>query len=103
VEPSYSSRKMNNPDIIYDDYDTPATGSNVVGYTGEPSAIEQKLNDLQNLLEKQLIAKEADGVREKKEDETNKPETNKNLACLQLVYNQLVANEVDEIYANQIM
>lgn len=103
VEPSYSSRKMNNPDIIYDDYDTPPTGPSVVGYTGEPSAIEQKLNDLQNLLEKQLIAKEADGVREKKEDETNKPETNKNLACLQLVYNQLVANEVDEIYANQIM
>jgi flagellar biosynthesis protein FlhF len=30
-------------------------------------------------------------------------ETNKNLACIQLIYNQLISNEVDEKYANQII
>ncbi|MEG1457719.1 MAG: flagellar biosynthesis protein FlhF [Acetivibrio sp.] len=62
------------------------------------SAIEQKLNDLQFLLEKQLKATEMDN---KKEEETE--ESGKNIACIQLIYNQLINNEVDEKYVNQII
>jgi len=62
------------------------------------SAIEEKLNNLQSLLEKQICAKE----ELEKENGKSKP-INKNLACIQLIYNQLVINEVDEKYANQII
>jgi flagellar biosynthesis protein FlhF len=91
------------PDIIYDD----APGERPLerayaGISTEPSAIELKLNNLQSLLEKQMIEKE------KEKDttpvsETKNAEPNKNLACIQLIYNQLISNEVDEKYANQII
>jgi flagellar biosynthesis protein FlhF len=91
--------RMNfNPDIIYEDRVKPA-GLSGKETSGEPSAIEQKLNNLQNLLEKQLNTKET----EEREEPKAAAEANKNLACVQLVYNQLVSNEVDEIYANQII
>lgn len=75
-------------DIIYEDEDK----------KGEPSAIEQKLNNLQSLLEKQMNEKMTSEKQEIKQAEPNK-----NIACIQLIYNQLVANEVDERYANQII
>ena len=94
--------RMNfSPDIIYEDRAEPA-GLSGKETSGEPSAIEQKLNNLQNLLEKQLNTKETE-VREVREEPKAVTEANKNLACVQLVYNQLVSNEVDEIYANQII
>lgn len=94
-------RKPILPDIIYDDENenrfTGKTGSN----SGtEPSAIEVKLNNLQSLLEKQMIEKEK-SAQEK--TDTKITESNKNLACIQLIYNQLISNEVDEKYANQII
>ena len=99
VEPQVNPRKTLNPDIIYGDYDDDkASGSFEDEIIGESSAIEQKLNNLQNLLEKQLNVKETEVLNDTKENPKNK-----NLACLQLIYNQLVSNEVDEIYANQIM
>ncbi len=61
------------------------------------SAIEQKLNDLQQLLEKQM---KINKVVEKDDDVE---ENGKNIACIQLIYNQLIGNEVDEKYANQII
>lgn len=88
--------KRNFPDIIYDD---PPEGFKTEADTSkETSAIEEKLNNLQNLLEKQMIEKE----------ETDKADIksktfNKSLAFIQLIYNQLVLNEVDEKYANQII
>jgi flagellar biosynthesis protein FlhF len=85
------------PDIIYEDLVKPA-GLSGKEASGESSAIEQKLNNLQSLLEKQLNTKEPEGPKEQKAAEPNK-----NLACVQLVYNQLVSNEVDEIYANQLL
>lgn len=97
AEPRVNPRKVLKPDIIYDDFEDNFTVSG--GETSsEPSAIEQKLNNLQSMLEKQLNAKETDELKVTKDTETNK-----NLACIQLIYNQLVSNEVDEIYANQIM
>jgi len=94
-------KKPVNQDIIYEDepYSPPSynVGSSI---TSEPSAIEVKLNNLQSLLEKQMSEKEKE-VEEKKEPKPT--ETNKNIACIQLIYNQLVSNEVDEKYANQII
>lgn len=88
-------------DVIYDD--TKENVSEVVRgeATTSPSAIEMKLNNLQSLLEKQMLEKEKAGTQEKSDAKVM--EMNKNLACIQLIYNQLVANEVDEKYANQII
>lgn len=68
----------------------------------ETSAIEEKLNSLQHLLEQQM---------NEKRDETTNPETqndsnnksSKNSTYINLIFNQLLNNEVDEKYANQIL
>lgn len=67
----------------------------------ETSAIEKKLNNLQELLEKQLN----DSRTEQKTDEKEevKVNHNNNLNLIQLVYNQLLRNEVDEKFVNQIL
>lgn len=88
----------------------PALNPNIIIEKEEPeneNAIEKKLNDLQKLLETQLIKKE-------EEKDTSEPETQgtekiqedleeKSIACIQLIYNQLINNEMDEKYANQII
>jgi flagellar biosynthesis protein FlhF len=77
------------PGIIYENEEK------VSDYT---SAIEHKLNNLQNLLEKELI--------EKRDSTTSSPkveEDDKSMSLVQLVYNQLLRNEVDEKYINQII
>lgn len=66
----------------------------------EESAIEKKLNNLQNLIEQQMKEKEVASTSLMKEEVE---ENNKNLECLRLIYNKLIENEVDEKYANQIM
>jgi flagellar biosynthesis protein FlhF len=79
--------------------------------TVEASAIEKKLNSLQELLEKQLNEsrpeeKEAHAKQwaEKEEIKTEEKENvNKNHSLIQLVYNQLLSNEVDEKFVNQIL
>lgn len=96
-----------------------------ISTTVETSAIEKKLNNLQELLEKQLNESRTEqretltGQREdhtkqweahagqwvEKEDfKADEKETvNKNLSLIQLVYNQLMNNEVDEKFINQIL
>lgn len=86
----------------------------------EESAIEKKLNSLTELLEKQVAAasssaKESANLKrdldalvlsddEKKEVKEEKDiASEKRIACLQLVYNQLLNNEVDEAYANELI
>ncbi|MDF2944969.1 MAG: hypothetical protein K0S01_3827 [Herbinix sp.] len=94
-------RKIIHPDIIYDDEPMDRLmKKSGVELASEPSAIEAKLNNLQSLLEKQIIEKEKDTQAI---SEAKAMETNKNLACIQLIYNQLISNEVDEKYANQII
>ncbi|WOO36549.1 flagellar biosynthesis protein FlhF [Anaerocolumna sp. AGMB13020] len=71
-------------------------------FTEDASAIEKKLNSLQELLEKQLLERQS----EKKEPEENKqkdPEEQKREACIQLVYDQLLRNEVDEKFVTQLV
>ncbi|SHO49843.1 flagellar biosynthesis protein FlhF [Anaerocolumna xylanovorans] len=68
----------------------------------EASAIEKKLNSLQELLEKQLLehqeTKKAEEVVKQKD-----PEEQKREACIKLVYDQLLRNEVDEKYVTQLV
>ena len=58
--------------------------------------LEQKLDNLQNIIEKQIQEKPVKEVEDKISDD-------KNLECLKLIYNQMIDNEVDEVYANQII
>lgn len=64
------------------------------------SAIEQRLNELQSLLEKQIQVqvKEEQIIPVKKE-----PEESKTSIYTKLIIEQLLNNEVDEKYVNQIM
>jgi flagellar biosynthesis protein FlhF len=71
----------------------------------DTSAIEKKLNNLQELLEKQFQDKKEEEKVEEKEEETKeevKEEETKS-PYVQLIYNQLVRNEMDEQYVNQIL
>ena len=95
--PTTQPRKTILPDIIYDE---PMDKTVMRETTVTPSAIELKLNNLQSMLEKQMIEKDKENL-EKSEGKVL--ESNKNIACIQLIYNQLISNEVDEKYANQIM
>ena len=71
----------------------------------DSSAIEEKLNNLQSMLEEQLIknAKPEDRIGEVKKENPKEEVQNKSITCVRLIYNQLIANEVDEKYANQIV
>lgn len=89
-------KKQNFPDIIYDDQ--PVQTAPKPETIRESSAIEEKLNNLQNLLEKQMVDK-AENIKPNEKSKV----VNSNIACIQLIYNQLITNEVDEKYANQII
>ena len=95
-----ATAKVKNDDII----DEPVKGNGQEEYTDSfnsaPSAIELKLNNLQNLIEKQMIGKEKD---ERDKMDTNEAEGNKSLIYIQLIYNQLINSDVDEKYANTIL
>ncbi len=94
-----SSLKLN-PNIIYDKKESTLTGKDkkLPEEKSDTSAIENKLNNLQNLLEKQLNEK-----RMEEKSEEKKEETHNNPQYIKLVYNQLVRNEMDEKYVNQIL
>ena len=101
ITPMPPARMVKAPDIIYEDNTDKKQSFAMSGNTiTSPSAIEVKLNNLQNLLEKQISEKEK---LHQDDDDTKTAEQNKSLACIQLIYNQLISNEVDEKYANQII
>ncbi len=64
-------------------------------------AIEARLDNLQNLLEKQI--QPAAEEEEPEEDNKGKEENDETLAFIQLLYNTMIENEVNEKYANQII
>ena len=67
----------------------------------KPNAIEEKLNNLTNMLEGKM-----NNTNESKVDPEVKKTENENtinIKFIQLVYRQLLDNEVDEKYANQII
>lgn len=63
--------------------------------TQKENAIEKKLNNLQDLLEKQLSTVNS--------EEEKQEELSQNEEYLLLIFNQLIENEVDEVYAKQII
>lgn len=78
-------------------------------YAMEPPAniIEEKLNSLQTMLENRMKSSE---YKEKEDNSTDIPDTadegkeeDTNLKFIKLIYNQLIDNEVDEKYVNQII
>jgi flagellar biosynthesis protein FlhF len=71
----------------------------------DSKAIEEKLNNLQSMLEEQLIKTSKTDVKdlEVKKDVPKEDVQNKSITCVRLIYNQLIANEVDEKFANQIV
>lgn len=68
----------------------------------ERERIEEKLENLQSILEKQMAAEKR---KEKEEDNFIKenPKKNENLSFIKMLYETLIDNEVDEKYVNQIM
>jgi len=64
-------------------------------------AIEEKLDSLQSLLEKQLKPAEEEPAVTAAEEETS--EKNETAEFIRLLYNTMIDNEVNEKYANQII
>ena len=69
---------------------------------GADQRIEEKLENLQSILEKQLAVS---GKKEPEEKEPLKPDPkkNENLSFIKVLYETLIANEVNEKYVNQVM
>lgn len=87
---------------------------------GQRAAIEQKLDNLQQMLEKRMdenvkkVMEEQEEVKSDREargrndentdlSEKDKNEQNLNISFIKLIYNQLIDNEVEEKYANQLI
>ncbi|MBQ5932636.1 MAG: flagellar biosynthesis protein FlhF [Lachnospiraceae bacterium] len=92
-----------NPDIILDDDKKDAKeDEKFTSSLSDPAKLEQKISNIAMLLEKQMgAAAKADS--EKKDEEKKDTAEEKNNACLQLIYKQLLENEVDEKYINQLI
>lgn len=69
------------------------------------SVLEEKLDNLQTLLEKQLSSQAQKEAEEEKAKETEKKETENRtrMNFLKLLYNKMIDNEVAEKYANEII
>lgn len=86
-----SDAVTNKPDILYDEGQ-------------KASVIEEKLDNLQSLLESKM-KDDVDNLREEEKEERRKrdQEEDEKQQIVKLIYNQLIKNEVDEKYANQII
>ena len=92
-----------NPDIILDDDKKDDKEDNKLTHEFSDSArLEQKITNIAMLLEKQIGASVKKDT-EKKDEEKKETAEEKNNACLQLIYKQLLDNEVDEKYINQLI
>ena len=97
-----------NPDIILDDSpeEKSAKEKEAVSSIEGAKQLEQRISNIATLLEKQIgsVKKEpsADTKDEKADIEESK-EKDRNNACLQLIKEQLLANEVDEKYISQLI
>lgn len=85
-----------NPELLFDEKKTENGGS----------AIEQKLDTLKKLFEEQIRELGQAKVSEEVKEKTEVPESelpDKNITFLRLIFHQLIDNEVDEQYVNQII
>ena len=86
-----SSGLINNPQIIPEDKEEPKTTG------GNDKLIEEKLESLHSLIEKQLVKENTS------EEENFSGSINDNVAFMKLIYNTLIDNEVDEKYVNELL
>lgn len=93
-KPSYTAASA------YASPDRPKFDVRIAPEDDHPSAIEQKLDSLQNMLEKQL-KDQTTTTPSKDEPEVDKP--NPAMDCVKVIYNQLVTNEVEEVFVNKII
>ena len=72
---------------------------------GKTNELEEKLDNLQNLLEKQLSQQENKSQSEdtKADDGEKKEENKERVSFLRLLYNKMIDNEINEKYANDII
>lgn len=91
------------PDIIFDE-DGGKTPDKPVHDRGmaDTAAIELKLNNLTTMIEKKMGENPAQAPAEAGTS-MQSVEDDKNVSCIRLVYNQLIENEVDEKYVNQVI
>ncbi|MBP5159266.1 MAG: flagellar biosynthesis protein FlhF, partial [Lachnospiraceae bacterium] len=75
----------------------------------QASHLEKKLDDLKSMMEKQMAAKE-EAKRQAPQEASGRDQAaeedgaeDSNISYIRLIYNQLVDNEVDEKYANQVI
>lgn len=91
-----SGNKPKEPELLFEENKS-EKGSN---------AIEQKLDNLKKLFEEQIReqnqGKTSEEAKEKQEDSASEL-PDKNIAFLRLIFRQLLDNEVEEQYANQII
>ncbi len=102
-QPKKEEPQKRNPNILYED-EAPQSV-----FESGSTAIEQRLDKLQDMLESQMAgsmpnqASAKAGRDGEEEAEPAAVEKDSNIACMQLIYNQMIANEVDEKYANQVI
>ncbi len=94
-----------NPNVLVED-DAPEG----TPFFPDPKALEVKLNNLTTMIEQQMghsvSIKSGDDVSpagHKDKEDKEKENDDSNVECLRLIYNQLVDNEVDEQYINQVI
>ena len=93
IEPVKTNPFFSNPNIIVEKEEKETKETN-------ESAIEQRLNELQSLLEKQIqVQVKEEQILPIKEE----PEESKTSIYTKLIIEQMVNNEVDEKYVNQII
>ena len=102
---------MNNPNIIFEDPNekkdeqTGAAGSKI--NFNDTASIEKQLSNLTTMIEKTISQKnepkEAPVQPKKDGADQGNNKNDRNVACIRLIYNQLVENEVDEKYVNQVI
>lgn len=94
-----------NPGIIFDDRDQSARENENARQLAMASTeqLEQKISNIASMLEKRMGEVKAEPAPSTSEKKPEAEPENKNMSCLQLIYNQLINNEVDEKYINQLI
>ena len=90
------NRKARRPDVLF-----PEQAAEV-----SSNAIEQKLDSIRKLFEEQIREQTQTKVSVKEPEKTEQAEAEKpekNIAFLKLIFQQLIENEVEEQYVNQII
>ena len=114
VVKTYSPQKSTSRDIAQRDtvVSATATATKVREIKEDNSAIEEKLDNLSSLLEKNILKNEKEEPSEEKKTASDNKKSQINadgndiseetLSFIKLLYNTLIENEVDEIYVNQL-